>query len=99
MIRVKDRTPRMTSAEYVTDAQYVDGYRIRLAFNDGVNAIVDLKHELYGPKFGELVDIDLFKQVKLEPELSTIVWPNGADIAPDILYELAIQSIAAAKAA
>jgi hypothetical protein len=89
----------MRSAEYVTEAEYIDGYRIHLKFNDGVQAIVDLKHELYGPKFGGLVDVNLFKEVKLEPELSTIVWPNGADIAPEILYELAIQSIAAAKVA
>lgn len=70
----------------VTDVEVLEGYRLHLSFNDGTRRIVDLAHELSGPIFEPLRDPQLFRQVRLDQELGTIVWPNGADIAPEALY-------------
>lgn len=76
-------TPRLV------EARYVDGYRIRLVYEDGAQGVVDLQDELWGEVFEPLRDVDLFKQFRLDPELQTIVWPTGADLAPEFLYERA----------
>ena len=73
---------------HVTQVRYIDGYRLELAFNDGVVKQVDLKDELYGEVFEPLNTIDYFKQVAVDAETNTIAWPNGADFAPEFLYEL-----------
>jgi hypothetical protein len=55
---------------------------------------VDLSRELHGPVFEPLRGVAFFRQVQLHPELKTLVWPNGADLAPEFLREklaLAIQ--------
>jgi hypothetical protein len=84
---------------WVTDARYVDHYRIWLAFNDGTSGEVDLAGRLHGEVFEPLQDLDLFRQVKFDSEMDTVVWPNGADLAPEHLKELMIQqSTLAAKA-
>jgi hypothetical protein len=70
----------------VIEVKVLDGYRLQLAFNDGTRRIVDLANELSGPIFEPLQDLGLFRQVRLDAELGTIVWPNGADIAPEALH-------------
>lgn len=70
----------------VTEVEVLEGYRLRLAFNDGTRRVVDLSTELTGPIFEPLRNPRLFRQVRLDPELGTIVWPNGADIAPEALH-------------
>ena len=70
----------------VTDVEVLDGYRLRLGFSDGTHRIVDLATELSGPIFEPLRDPSLFRQVRLDYELGTVVWPNGADLAPEALY-------------
>ena len=48
---------------------------------------VDLAEELWGPVFEPLQDHTLFSQVRFDPESATVTWPNGADLAPEFLYE------------
>ena len=77
---------------HITDAKYLQNYQVRLKFNDDVEGIVDLSNELWGSMFEPLKDLSLFRQVRLDSELHTISWPNGADLAPEFLHELLQQS-------
>ncbi|MEY2720352.1 MAG: hypothetical protein RLZZ273_1718 [Bacteroidota bacterium] len=72
----------------VTSATYVDGYRIELVFTDGSRGIVDLETLLWGEVFSPLIDTTAFRAFHVDCELGTIVWPNGADVAPDTLYRM-----------
>jgi uncharacterized protein DUF2442 len=84
---------------HVTAAKYLGGYRVWIEFSDGTSGEADLSASLRGPVFEPLKDIALFGQVKFNPEMDTIVWPNGADLAPEYLKELVIQqSVVTAKA-
>lgn len=71
---------------HVTEATYLDGYRVRLAFNDGRRGEVDLASSLDGPIFEPLRSLDLFRRFRLEGH--TLAWENGADFAPEFLSEL-----------
>jgi hypothetical protein len=63
------------------------GFRVRLLFTDGDRRDVDLEPLLRGPIFEAIRgDPSLFKQVTVDEELGTIIWPNGADIDPDVLH-------------
>ena len=64
----------------------LDRYVLRLGFSDGSSRDVDLEPELWGPVFEPLRDPDAFRQVAVDEELGTIVWPNGADMDPDVLH-------------
>jgi hypothetical protein len=70
---------------YVIDAHYVGGYSVWLRFSDGAQGEVDLGKELHGPIFEPLQDMTLFRRFAVHPELKTLVWPNGADFAPEFL--------------
>ncbi len=71
---------------HVKDAKYLHDYVIWLKFNDGTKGEVDLKDELYGEVFEPLKEIARFKAFKVDTELETIVWDNGADFAPEFLH-------------
>jgi len=71
---------------FVRSVSYVSGYRLLLSFDDGSRKMVDLEPELNGPVFEPLKDLGFFRQVRVDPDLDTIVWPNGADFAPEFLY-------------
>ena len=58
-----------------------------MRFNDGIEGEVDLEDELEGEVFGPLRDKRKFKSFKVDPILETIVWENGADLAPEFLHE------------
>lgn len=73
---------------HVTDAKHLKDYQLWLKFNDGAEGAVDLSKELWGAVFEPLKDVKLFSQVKVDAELDTIVWPNGADLAPEFLHDL-----------
>lgn len=64
----------------------LDGFVLRLVFDDGAIREVDLEAELWGPVFEPLNDPAVFRQVRVDQELGTVVWPNGADLDPDLLY-------------
>lgn len=72
---------------HVREARYVRDYVIWLRFNDGAEGEVDLSGELEGEVFEPLRDLRAFKSFSVDPELGTIVWENGADLAPEFLYE------------
>jgi len=74
----------------LTGARYLDGYRLELSFADGKRGILDMTHELRGRFFGPLKNVELFKAFRFDPELATVVWPTGADLAPEFLYERAV---------
>lgn len=71
---------------HVTKAKYLRDFQIEVNFNDGRQGTVDLTDTLQGPMFEPLKDVSLFAQLSLDGELETIVWPNGADLAPEYLY-------------
>ncbi|RME73534.1 MAG: DUF2442 domain-containing protein [Chloroflexi bacterium] len=73
---------------HVTRVAYLKEYQLRLTFDNGVIKDVDLKDELYGEIFEPLKDPNFFRQVQVNPETNTIEWPNGADFAPEFLYEI-----------
>lgn len=76
----------------VSTVQILGGHRLRLGFTDGSEGVVDVAPYLRGPIFEPLrEDPDLFAAVEVDDELGTIVWPNGADLDPDVLYEAAVQ--------
>ena len=77
----------------IVRAEYYGEYRITLTFNDGVESLIDFEHWLQGPVFEPLQDTEYFRRFFLEG--GTVVWPNGADIAPETLYERATSNEAA----
>jgi len=72
----------------VIAAEYYSDYKIIITFNNGVKKIVDLEQDLWGTMFKPLKDKNLFKQFRIDKDIHTIVWPNGADFSPDSLYEI-----------
>ncbi|WP_333653978.1 DUF2442 domain-containing protein [Dissulfurispira sp.] len=72
---------------HVKEAKYLHDYVIWLKFNDGAEGEVNLKDELYGEVFEPLKDLEMFKSFRVDPVLETIVWENGADLAPEFLYD------------
>jgi len=72
---------------HVKEAKYLHDYVIRLRFNDGAEGEIDLEPELEGEVFGPLKDKRLFQSFRVDPEMETVVWENGADFAPEFLYE------------
>ena len=76
---------------FLIDAINVKAYsgrKLELTFEDGLEAIVDMDCVLrnYTGVFAPLLDENYFQLVRVDPELGTIVWPNGADVCPDVLY-------------
>lgn len=72
---------------HIKKAEYLRDYIIRVSFNNGISGEVDLTDELEGEVFGPLADVELFKSFEVDPVLETIVWKNGADLAPEFLFE------------
>ena len=71
----------------ITGAQALKGFSVRLTFNDGTEKTVDLEPYFHGPIFEPLRrDPQMFQTMKVDKRMGTIVWENGADIDPDVLY-------------
>lgn len=71
---------------HVTEARYLDAFRIEVAFNDGKKGVADLSEALKDPVFEPLKNPEQFMQFQVDPDLETIVWANGADLAPEYIY-------------
>ena len=71
----------------VVSANWQGEYRLYLRFEDGVEGVIDLSPYLsFRGVFEPLRDPAYFAQVRVDPELGTVTWPNGADLDPDVLY-------------
>ena len=81
----------------VVKAEPCGEHSLDLTFNDGTQKRVNLRPLLEGPVFEPLLDLEYFALVDLDRIAGTVVWPNGADIAPETLYELAAEGKAGAK--
>lgn len=66
----------------------LDGYTLRLEFNDGTTRDVDLSGDLRGEAFEPLKDAAFFRRVAVNPETGMIEWPNGCGFAPEFLHEI-----------
>ncbi len=75
----------------VVDVKPLDGHNLELTFKDGLRAVVNMDQVIkrFDGVFAPLNDPEYFRQVRVEPEFGTIVWPNGADVCPDVLYSYA----------
>lgn len=71
----------------VRDFQVVAPYTLRVAFDDGTEQVIDFRPVLAGELFGALREDSLFNQVQIDPEVHTLVWPNGADFDPATLHD------------
>jgi Protein of unknown function (DUF2442) len=68
-------------------AESREGYRLHFRFEDGTEGVIDLEPCLsFRGIFAPLKDPGYFRQVRVDPESGTVVWPNGADLDPDVLY-------------
>ena len=77
--------PRITRVRHIRD------YRLELSFADGITKELDFAQRIIGRGgvFAPLEDVKFFNQVRVDAEAGTIVWPNGVDFCPDVLYNLA----------
>ena len=69
----------------LVEATYLGDFRVRLRFSDGVSGDVDLAGEMWGEVFEPLQSPEAFSRFEVD---GTLVWPNGADLAPEFLHEL-----------
>lgn len=72
--------------ERIESVRALEDFRLEVRFTDGTHGVVSLRERLFGPVFEPLQDPALFRQVRLD-EYGAPCWPNGADLAPDGLYE------------
>ena len=73
----------------VTQVRPLEGRRLEITFSDGVSAVLAMDRVLtkgYAGVFARLMDDAYFAKVRVDSKLGTIVWPNGADVCPDVLY-------------
>ena len=71
----------------VTGFEIVGPYVLRVSFDDGSAQTIDFRPVLAGELYAPLNDIEVFNKVRLDPEVHTLVWPNGADFDPATLHE------------
>jgi len=75
----------------IEKVRYIEAYRLELTFTNGELAELDFSDRIVGRGgvFAPLEEIAYFKQVKVDPEIGTLVWPNEVDFCPDVLYSAA----------
>ena len=77
----------------VVDAEHVDGFRMQLRFSNGESGVVDLEGALWGPAFESLRDPAAFERLHVSDVFHTLCWENGADLAPEFLYERMVEQV------
>lgn len=75
---------------FVKEVNYVSDYKLLTSFEDGTVKLVDLAPYLDGEIFEPLKDKNYFKTVRVNQDIDTIAWENGADISPDFLYKIGV---------
>lgn len=71
---------------HITKAAYIEDYKVRVSFNNGREGVADLTDALTGSVFESLKAQSAFSTFSVDAELETIVWSNGADLAPEYIY-------------
>ena len=71
----------------VTSFETINDFVLRIRFEDGKEQQVDFRPVLAGELYGPLRDLNVFNHVSIDPEVHTLVWPNGADFDPATLYD------------
>jgi len=71
----------------VTSFEHLAPYTLRVSFDDDTQQTIDFEEVLAGDLYRPLRDLDLFNQVRLDPEVHTLVWPTGADFDPETLHD------------
>ena len=71
----------------VCEFQIVAPFTLRVGFDDGTEQVIDFRPVLAGELFGPLSDPSVFNEVTIDPEVLTLVWPNGADFDPATLHD------------
>ena len=77
---------------HIINATYMEDYKVKVSFNDGREGVADLAGALKGSIFEPLKNQSIFSSFTVDKELETIVWPNGADLAPEYIYFQAFKS-------
>ena len=72
----------------VKRVKHLNDYKLEVEFNWGETKVVDLSNHLDGEIFEPLKKVEYFKTVKVNPEFETIYWENGADLAPEFLFDI-----------
>ncbi len=67
--------------------EIVSAYILRVHFDDGTEQVINFQPVLAGELYGPLRDLSLFNQVRIDPEVHTLMWPNGADFDPATLHD------------
>ena len=88
LIQLSRSSEESTNMIRIQSVEPLRDFLVRLTFSDNSEKVVDLEPYLHGPVFEAIrTDRRLFRSVRVDPELGTIVWPNGADVDPDVLYK------------
>lgn len=78
----------MTHAIYKVESFQIEApYTLRVRFDDGSEQVINFRPILAGALYGPLRDQAVFEQVRIDPEVHTLVWPNGADFDPATLHD------------
>jgi hypothetical protein len=79
---------------HVNSVRYLRDHLLEVEFDTGITKVVDIEPLLTGRVFEPVKDVEFFSKVTVDPVSRTIVWPNGADLAPEALYDLpAVQGV------
>lgn len=78
----------------VRSVEVVGPYTLRIGFDDQTQQIIDFRPVLSGEIYGPLRDVSLFNLVRIDPEVHTLVWPNGADFDPATLHDWPVHAAA-----